>query len=108
MIRECLVSTSSQDDAVPGASIAVHTYGDFLNFNPHTHAIVTDGCFFDKGRLQMAPWVTAQDLKEAFRHEVLSMLKKEGKITDAIIENMMSWHHSVFYVHIGERIWPED
>jgi|GEM_PF-4107404 len=32
------------DDAVPGASIAVQTYGDFLNFNPHLHAIVTDGC----------------------------------------------------------------
>ena len=36
------------------------------------------------------------------------MLKKEGKITDAVIENMMSWHHSGFHVHIGERIWPED
>jgi hypothetical protein len=36
------------------------------------------------------------------------MLKKEEKITDAVIENMMSWHHSGFHVHIGERIWPED
>ena len=36
------------------------------------------------------------------------MLKKEGKITDAVIENMMSWHHSGFHVHIGERIWPDD
>jgi hypothetical protein len=108
VLRACLVSTSSQDDAAPGASIAVHTYGDFLNFNPHMHAIVTDGCFFDGGRFQMAPWITAQDLREAFRHEVLSMLKNEGKITDAVIENMMSWHHSGFHVHIGERIWPED
>ncbi len=43
-----------------------------------------------------------------YRYEVLSMLKKEGKITDAVIENMMSWHHSGFHVHIGERIQPED
>ena len=57
---------------------------------------------------QMAPWVTAQDLSEAFRHDVLSMLKKEEKITDAVIENIMSWHHSGFHVHISERIWPED
>ena len=57
---------------------------------------------------RMAPMITGKDLSEAFRHEVLSMLKKEGKITDAVIENMMSWHHSGFHVHIGERIWPED
>ena len=32
---------------VPGASIVVQSYGDFLNFNPHLHAIVADGGFFD-------------------------------------------------------------
>lgn len=57
---------------------------------------------------QLAPWITGKDLSEAFRYEVLTMLKKEGKITDAVIDNMMSWHHSGFHVHIGERIRPED
>ncbi len=33
---------------------------------------------------------------------------KEGKITNTVIENMMSWHRSGFHVHIGERIWPEN
>ncbi len=33
------------NDAVPGASIAVQAYGDVLNFNPHLHTIVSDGCF---------------------------------------------------------------
>jgi hypothetical protein len=46
----------------PGASIAVHTYGDFLNFNPHLHAIVPDGCFLEGGGFRMAPRLTAQDL----------------------------------------------
>jgi hypothetical protein len=108
VIRACLGSISSEDGAKPGATIAVHTYGDFLNYNPHIHAIVPDGCFLDGGDFRMAPWPTPKDLGEAFRHEVLSMLKKEGKITDAVIENMMSWHHSGFHVHIGERIWPDD
>jgi hypothetical protein len=36
------------------------------------------------------------------------MLKKEGKINDAIIDNMLSWRHTGFHVHIGARIWPED
>jgi hypothetical protein len=33
-------------DAKPGAIIAVQTFGDFLNFNPHLHIIATDGCFY--------------------------------------------------------------
>jgi len=36
------------------------------------------------------------------------MLKKEDKINDAIIENMLSWHHSGFQVYIGDRIYPSD
>ncbi len=36
------------------------------------------------------------------------MLKKEGKINDAIIENMLSRRHTGFHVHIGARIRPED
>jgi hypothetical protein len=29
-------------------------------------------------------------------------------INDAIIENMLSWHHSGFHVYVGSRIWPDD
>ncbi len=36
------------------------------------------------------------------------MLKKEGKINDAIIENMLSWYRSSFNVYIGDRIEPDD
>lgn len=36
------------------------------------------------------------------------MLKKEGKINDAIIENMLSWYHSSFNVYLGDRIEPDD
>ncbi len=35
------------------------------------------------------------------------MLKKEGKITDTVIENMLSWRHSGFHVYIGGRIFSE-
>ena len=36
------------------------------------------------------------------------MLKKEGKINDSIIENMLSWRHSGFHVYVGNRINPDD
>ena len=36
------------------------------------------------------------------------MLKKEGKITDVVIENMMNWRHSGFRVYCGGAIWPRN
>ncbi len=41
---------------------------------------------------------SCEDFPEAFQYEVFKMLKKEGKINDAIIENMLSWNHSGFHV----------
>ncbi len=62
----------------------------FLNFNPHLHAIVSDGCFPDDDDFHMAPGFFLEDLEEIFQYEMLKMLKKEGKITEAVIENMLS------------------
>jgi hypothetical protein len=39
VIRAYLAHAVPGDNAVPGASIAVQTYGDFLNFNPHLNAL---------------------------------------------------------------------
>ncbi len=45
-------------------------------------------------------------------HGMLSLLilnpQYHIKINDAIIENMLSWHHSGFNVYIGDRIEPGD
>lgn len=40
--------------------------------------------------LRSTPGLMGQGLEEAFQYEVLKMLKKEGKISDAIIGNMLS------------------
>jgi hypothetical protein len=36
----------SENDPIPGAVIAMQTFGNFLGYNPHTHILVTDGCFY--------------------------------------------------------------
>jgi len=96
------------DDAVPGAAIAVHTFGDFQQFNPHLHIIATDGCFSGSGTFTKSPEPASKDLEELFRYEVLKILKAEGKISDAVIENMLSWRHSGFNVYCGPTIWPNN
>ncbi len=52
--------------------------------------------------------IMLEDLEEIFQYEVLKMLKKEGKITDVVIVNMLSWRHSGFHVYIGDRIFSDD
>jgi hypothetical protein len=108
VINTYLKTVTPDACTAPGASIAVQTYGDFLNFNPHLHAIVTDGCFLEDGNFKTAPAFILQDLQKKFQYQVFKMLKKEDKINDSIIENMLSWYHSGFNVYVGERIMPSD
>ena len=89
------------DDPNPGAIIAVQTFGDFLNFNPHLHIIATDGCFDKDGGFMVGAVPDASVLERLFRLEVFNMLKKEGKINDAM-------HHSGFNVYCGKSIRPWD
>ena len=98
----------SLDAPKPGAVIAVQTFGDFLNFNPHLHIIATDGCFDHDGGFMVGAVPDASVLEGLFRLQVFNMLKKAGKINDAIIENMLTWHHSGFNVYCGESIRPWD
>ena len=74
------------DNAVLGTAIAVHTFGDFQQFNPQLHLIATDGCFFGNGTFTKSPESETKDLEALFRYEVLKMFKAEGKIGDADIE----------------------
>ena len=115
-LRRCAWSVLSQhlrqavpyEDAVPGAVIAIQSFGDFLNFNPHLHIIATDGCFYGDGSFMVCPTPDGKALEELFRYEVFKMLKAEGKITDTLIENMMSWRHSGFNVYCGNAIWSHN
>jgi hypothetical protein len=103
-----LKKSTSDDSATPGAVISVQTFGDFQNFNPHLHIIATDGCFSGNDLFQVGYSPNPKDLEELFRYEILKMLKKEEKITDVVIENMLSWHHSGFNIYCGPTIWPHD
>jgi hypothetical protein len=72
-----------EEDVVPGAVIAIQTFGDFLGFNPHCHVLYTDGGFYGKGlsactaqagMFRVAPWFIPKDLEKLFRYKVFKML----------------------------------
>ncbi|MGA1825106.1 MAG: transposase [bacterium] len=42
--------TLSLEDALPGAVLTIHTFGDFPHkFHPHIHMIASDGLFLKNG-----------------------------------------------------------
>ena len=96
-------------EPIPGAVIAVQTFGDFLGFNPHCHILLTDGCFYgDKRMFRVAPPLELKKLEIIFRHKVFKMLLKKGKITEEMVRMLSAWKHSGFNVFCGNRISPND
>jgi hypothetical protein len=75
-----------ENDTVPGAVIAIQTFGDFLGFNPHCHILCTDGCFYGNGMFRVAPTFKLKDLETIFRHKVFKMLLSKGRITQELID----------------------
>jgi hypothetical protein len=94
--------------AVPGAVIAIQSFGDFLGFNSHLHVLCSDGCFYGHGMFRVAPRFHTKDLEEIFRHKVFKMLLSKGKITQDLVNMLMSWRHSGFNVFCGPRIQPRE
>ena len=85
----------------PGCVIAVQTFGELINFNPHLHIIASSGCFTDVGTFIEGIPPNANDLLAPFAKAVLKMLKKENVISLAVINNMSTWQHSGFNIHCG-------
>lgn len=108
VLSEYLKASVTANDPVPGCVIAVQTFGEFLNFNPHLHIIATDGCFCPDGSFMTGITPDAVDLEAAFTIEVFDMLIKEGKIGRIIIDNMNSWEHSGFNVYCGQPVSSMD
>jgi hypothetical protein len=107
-LKEFFQEATPEEDAVPGAVIAIQSFGDFLGFNPHLHVLASDGCFYGNGMFRVAPRFETKHLEEIFRHKVFKMLLSKGIITRDLVNMLLSWRHSGFNVFCGPRIQPGD
>ena len=97
-----------EQNPIPGAVIAIQTFGDFLGFNPHCHVLVTDGCFYGRGIFRVAPPLDLKKLEAIFRHRVFKMLLAKRRITRDLIAMLSNWRHSGFQVFCGNRLGPKE
>lgn len=92
-----------------GAVMAIQTFGDYARWHPHVHVLLADGLFRDNGVFWVMPEIDIKPLAEMYRASVLKMLRKEGKIDDALIRKLLTWrHNSGFSVHNGVRLARSD
>jgi hypothetical protein len=88
-LRSFLRAAVPESAGLPGAVIAVQTFGDFPErFHPHCHVLCPDGCFYGRGGFRVAPKLHLRDLESLFRHKVLRMLLARGMINEDLIRIM--------------------
>ena len=89
-LKEFFQKAVPEEDAVPGAVIAIHSFGDFFGWHPHLHILCTDGCFSGSGMFRVAPLFELIHLEKIFRHKVFNMLLSKGKITEDLVDMLMT------------------
>ena len=90
-------------DATPAAVLALHSAGELLNWHPHLHGIFLSEALGPDGTFRPLNLDPAQ-ITARFAKNVLSALLKEELLTQEVIDNMLSWEHSGFNVHLGDPI----
>ena len=48
-VRDFLQAAVGRDDAIPGAVVAIQTFGNLADLMPHLHMVVSWGCFGENG-----------------------------------------------------------
>ena len=107
-LKEFFTAVVPEKDSVPGAVIAVQTFGDFLGFHPHLHILCSDECFYGDGMFRVSPFFELKHLEDIFKHKVFKMLRAKEKITPELVDMNKTWRHSGFNVFCGPRIQPGD
>ncbi len=91
-----------------GMVMTIHTFGEYMGFNCHLHALVADGVFMPNGMFYVAPKARTRPLEQLFRARVIKMLVEEDLLAEDMARKLLKWKHSGFSVHNGKPIKRND
>ena len=95
-------------DGQLGMVMTIHTFGEYMGYNCHLHALVADGLFSPSGMFYVAPKVSTKPLEQMFRVRVIKMLVEEELLAEELARKLVSWKHSGFSVYNGKPIKRND
>jgi len=99
-------STLDEPQLSVGIVLSIQTHGSLLNWQPHIHALVTDGGFRPDGTFVQLPAHSTAVLTEAFRRGVLKLFVERELFDREVADGMLGWLHSGFSVHDG--VWLDE
>ena len=127
-LTEYLRTALDCSQGVPGVIMTLHTFGEYLDFHPHVHALVADGLFLRPSdnpascqaqesqtlNSQLStlnflplPETPLKPLEELFRAKIIHLLVQEKLLPAKRVQVLYSWKHSGFNLHAGEQVPPE-
>ena len=71
-------TTFGLHDGLPSIVMAIHTFGEYLDFHPHLHALVADGLFLRSSLFHVLPEVSLKPLEKLFRARVITLMCANG------------------------------
>ena len=89
---------------IPGIVMTIHTFGEYLDFHPHLHALVADGLFARSGMFHVLPRTGIKPLEKLFRARLIAFLVEKGLLPADRARMLMGWKHSGFNVHHSRRV----
>ncbi len=92
------------EEVVPWRDGFVQTAGELLGWHPHLHVVLTDGGWLPDGTLRHLLAFDSVQVETLFRAKVLRLLMARGKISEEVVENLLTWRHSGFSVYAGDRV----
>jgi len=109
--HECLLqylrTTLDLPEGIPGIVMTIHTFGEYLDWHPHLHALVADGLFVRTGLFYVLPDVSLKPLEELFRTRLITFLVEKGLLPPQRAHMLRGWVHSGFNVHRSRRVLPK-
>ena len=105
---EYLRTTLDLPNGLPGIVMAIHTFGEYMDFHPHGHALVADGLFVRSGLFCVLPDVSLKPLEELFRARVITFLVDKGLLPPERANMLRGWVHSGFNIHRSRRVLPDE
>ena len=93
---------------VPGAVVAIQTYGDELNPHEHIHLLASDSAWTPDGSSDSMGEVDSEVLTRLFQHQVLEAMVAERRLSRDFAQKLRSWHPSGFGVYRGRPIQSDD
>ena len=98
---------SKKQKPTPGIVCTIHTFGRDLKWNPHVHALVTEGALRKDNQWKGMKYFHFEMLRKRWQHLLLKMLKKKFSGNSQIkrlINYLYQQYKEGFYVHAKNRM----